>query len=87
VRSYYHLVPLVCYYYSVGYMSDSVDYSSSSLLECFTDVGVFPCFYRLTGKHLALLTNVVSRFKSFSEAPRLAQKCGIGKSVSPVRTL
>jgi hypothetical protein len=26
----------------VGYLSDSVDYSRSSLLECFTDVGVFP---------------------------------------------
>jgi hypothetical protein len=42
VHSYYHLVPLVCYYCSVGYLSDSVDYSISSLLECFTSVGVFP---------------------------------------------
>jgi hypothetical protein len=28
---------------SVGYLSDSVDYSSSSKLECFTDIGVFSC--------------------------------------------
>jgi hypothetical protein len=28
------------------------------------------------GKHLALLVDVVSRFKSFSEAPHLAWKCG-----------
>jgi hypothetical protein len=27
---YYHLVPLVCCYCSVGYLSDSVDYSHSS---------------------------------------------------------
>jgi hypothetical protein len=27
----------------VGYLPDSVDYSRSSLLEWFTDVGVFPC--------------------------------------------
>jgi hypothetical protein len=43
VHIYNHLVPLVCCYYSVGYLSDTVDYSSSLQLECFTDVGVFPC--------------------------------------------
>jgi hypothetical protein len=43
VHSYYHLVPLICCYCSVGYLSDSVDYSSSSLFECLTDVGVPPC--------------------------------------------
>jgi hypothetical protein len=43
MHSYYHLVPLVCCYCSMGYPSDSVDYSSSSYLECFTDVDVFPC--------------------------------------------
>jgi hypothetical protein len=42
VHSYYHLVPLICCYFSVGYLSDSVDYSRSSLLEWFTDVGLFP---------------------------------------------
>jgi hypothetical protein len=36
----------------------------------------FLVFYRLKEKHLALLMDVVSRFKSFSEAPRLARKCG-----------
>jgi hypothetical protein len=42
VHSYYHLVPLVCCYCFVGYLSDSIDYSRSSYLEWFTDVGVFP---------------------------------------------
>jgi hypothetical protein len=42
VHSYNDLVPLVYCYYSMGYLSDLVDYSRSSLLECFTDVGVFP---------------------------------------------
>jgi hypothetical protein len=37
----------------------------------------FLVFHRLMGKHLALLANLVSGFKSFSEAPRLARKCGI----------
>jgi hypothetical protein len=43
VHSYYHLVPIVCCYYSMGYLSEYVDYSRSSLLEWFPDVGVFPC--------------------------------------------
>jgi hypothetical protein len=43
VQSYYHFVPLFCCYCCIFYLSDSVDYSSSSYLECFTDVGVFPC--------------------------------------------
>jgi hypothetical protein len=42
MHSYYHLVPLVCSYCSVGYLSDSVDYSRSLYLEWFPDVGVFP---------------------------------------------
>jgi hypothetical protein len=36
---------------------------------------------------LALLANVVFRFKSFSEAARLAQKCGTRRSDIPVRAL
>jgi hypothetical protein len=36
----------------------------------------FPIFYWLMGKHLALLADVVSGFRSFSEAPHLAWKCG-----------
>jgi hypothetical protein len=43
MHSYYHLAPPVCCYFSVGYLSDSVDYSLSSYLEWFTNVGVFPC--------------------------------------------
>jgi hypothetical protein len=41
VHSYYHLVPLVCCNCPVGYLSDLVDYSHSSYLEWFTDVGMF----------------------------------------------
>jgi hypothetical protein len=33
----------------------------------------FLVFYRLTGKHLALIADMVSGFKSFNEAPRLAR--------------
>jgi hypothetical protein len=50
VHSYYHLVPLVCCYSSVGYLSDSVDYSYSSWLESFTDVGVFPYILSADGE-------------------------------------
>jgi hypothetical protein len=47
----------------------------------------FLVFYRLTGKHLALLADIVSGFKSFSGAPRLARKCGTHRSDSPIRDL
>jgi hypothetical protein len=47
----------------------------------------FLVFYEPTGKHLALLVNAVSWFKSFSESPCLAQKCGTRGSDSPVRAL
>jgi hypothetical protein len=40
----------------------------------------FLVFYRLMEKHLALLVDVVSRFKFFSEALLLAQKCGTRRS-------
>jgi hypothetical protein len=43
MHSYYHLVSLVCCYCLLGYLSDSADYSSSLLLECFTKIDVFPC--------------------------------------------
>jgi hypothetical protein len=36
----------------------------------------FVVFHWLTRKHLALLADVVSEFKSFSEASHLAWKCG-----------
>jgi hypothetical protein len=48
---------------------------------------VFSHFYQPTGKHLALLTDVVSGFKSFSEAPCLTQKCGTYRSEGPIRAL
>jgi hypothetical protein len=47
----------------------------------------FLVFYWLTGKHLALLADVVSGFKSFSEAPRLAWKCGTYRSDRPIGAL
>jgi hypothetical protein len=47
----------------------------------------FLVFYRPTGKYLALLMDMVSGFKSFSEAPCLARKCGTHRSDSPVRAL
>jgi hypothetical protein len=47
----------------------------------------FLVFDRLTGMHLALLADMVSRFKSFSEAPHLAWKCGTHKSDNPIRAL
>jgi hypothetical protein len=50
VHSYYHFVSLICCYCSMGYLSDSVDYSNSSYLECFTDVGVFPCISLADGE-------------------------------------
>jgi hypothetical protein len=57
--------------------------SSSGLptLVCFL------ILHQLTRKHLALLTDVVFGFKSFSEAPRRARKCGTRRSDSPVRAL
>jgi hypothetical protein len=50
MHSYYHLIHLICCYCSLGYLSDSVDYSSFSYLECFTDVGVLPCILSADGK-------------------------------------
>jgi hypothetical protein len=50
MHSHYYLVPLICCYCYVGYLSDSVDYSSSSQLECFTDIGVFPCTLSADGE-------------------------------------
>jgi hypothetical protein len=59
-------------------------------LKCahsYCHVVCFLVFYCPTGKHLALLADVVFGFKSFSEAPRLARKCGTHKSDSPIRAL
>jgi hypothetical protein len=87
MHSYYHLVPHVCCCCLVGYLSDSADTlaprssSGLSMLVCFL------VFHRLMRKHLALLTDVVSGFKSFSEAQCLARKCGTRRTDSPVKAL
>jgi hypothetical protein len=47
----------------------------------------FLVFYWSMGKHLALLTDVMSKFNSFTEAPRLARKCHTRRSDSHVRAL
>jgi uncharacterized BrkB/YihY/UPF0761 family membrane protein len=57
--------------------------SSSALLTLVC----FLVLHWLMGKHLGLLADVVSMFKSFSEAPCLTQKCGTCRSDSPVRAL
>jgi hypothetical protein len=54
MHSYYHLVPLVCCYCSVGYLSDSIDYSRSSSLEWFTNIGVFPYISLADGEAFGL---------------------------------
>jgi hypothetical protein len=87
VHSYYHLVPLVCFRCSVGYLSDLVDYSSPRSSSALPTLVCFLVFYQPTGKHLALVANTVSEFKSFSEAPCLARKCGTRRSDSPIRAL
>jgi hypothetical protein len=78
VHSYYHLVPLVLSYCFVGYLSDLIDHSHYS---------AFLVFHRLTRKHLVILVDMVSGCITFSEAPRLARKCGTQRSDSPVRAL
>jgi hypothetical protein len=47
----------------------------------------FLVFYRLMVKHLALLADVASGFKSFSEAPHLAWKYRTHRSDGRVRAL
>jgi hypothetical protein len=85
--SYYHLVSLACCYYSVGYLSNSVDYSSSSQLECFTNVRVFPCILSADGETFGFTRGRDVWVYIFSEAPRLARKCGTRRSDSHVRAL
>jgi hypothetical protein len=87
MHSYYHLVPLVHCYCSVGYLSDSIDYSHPRSSSGLPTLVCFLVFNRLTRKYLALLVDVVSRFKSFSEAPCLARKCGTHRSDSSVSAL
>jgi hypothetical protein len=55
--------------------------SGLPMLVCFL------IFHRPTRKQLALLADLVSGFKSFSEAPCLTQMCGTHRSDSPFRAL
>jgi hypothetical protein len=52
--------------------------SALLMLVCFL------IFYRLMGNHLGLLADVVSGFKSLSDAPCLVWKCGTRRSDSHV---
>jgi hypothetical protein len=47
----------------------------------------FLVFHWPTRKHLSLLVDVVSGFKFFREASRLARKRGTRRSDSPIRAL
>jgi hypothetical protein len=47
----------------------------------------FLVLHRLAGNYLTLLTDVVSGFKSFSEALHLVWKCSTRRSDSHVRAL
>jgi hypothetical protein len=53
MHSYYHLVPLVLSYYSVGYLSESIGHSRYSYLEWVTGVGVFPRISSADGEILS----------------------------------
>jgi hypothetical protein len=57
--------------------------SSSALLTLVC----FRVFHQPMRKHLALLADVVTGFKSFTEALCLAWKCGTSRSDSPIRAL
>jgi hypothetical protein len=47
----------------------------------------FLIFHRPTREHLVILTDVVFGCITFSEASRLAQKCGTRRSDNPVKAL
>jgi hypothetical protein len=87
MHSYYHLVPLVLSYCSVGYLSDSIDHCRYLSLSDLLTLVCFLVFHRLTRKHLVILTDVVSRCIAFSEAPRLGWKCGTRRSDNPIKAL
>jgi hypothetical protein len=87
MHSYYHLVPLVYCYCSVVYLSSRQIIPTPHSLSGLPTLVCFLVYHRLTRKYLALLMDVVLRFKSFSEAPRLVQKCGTRRSDSPVWAL
>jgi hypothetical protein len=76
---------VILYIYSTCWCMKSVFYecqqSDLPQLVCFL------VFRWLTRKHLVILADVVSECITFSEAPRLARKCGTHRSDSPVRAL
>jgi hypothetical protein len=62
------------------------------LLSLLVARAIYQCWYVSSyfigmRKHLALLTDVVSGFKSFSETPCLVWKCGTNMSDSHARAL
>jgi hypothetical protein len=84
VHGYYHLfVVIVVWVICLTRWITLAPRSSSA----FPTLVCFLVFYRLTGKHLTLLTNMVSKFKSYSEAPHLEPTCGTHWSDSPIRAL
>jgi hypothetical protein len=88
VHSYYHFVPLVLSYCSMGDLSDSIGHSRINLSS--SDVPTLMCFlvfHWLMRKHLFILADVMSGRITFSEAQRFAWKCSTHRSDSPVRAL
>jgi hypothetical protein len=73
--------------HTIIHLEHHIDQHDLELEERAAKLVYYHVFCRLTGKHLPLLADVVSGFKSFSEAPRLARKCGTHKSGSPVSAM
>jgi hypothetical protein len=59
VDSYYHLVPLVCCYCCVGYLSNLVHYIAPRSSSALPMLVSFHVFYQSMGKHLSLLADLV----------------------------
>jgi hypothetical protein len=88
VHSYYHFVPLVLSYCSMGDLSDSIGHSRINLSS--SDLPTLVCFlifHWLMRKHLFILADMMSWCITFSEAQRLARKCSTRRSDSLVRAL
>jgi hypothetical protein len=87
MHSYYHLIPLVLSYCYVCYLSDSVGHCRYLYLEWVTDVGVFPRMSSADEETLGYTRGRGVQLYYFSEAPRLARKCGTHRSDRHVRAL
>jgi hypothetical protein len=74
---------LISYIHLISWDMKSAFYEHQHLLMLVC----FLVFHLLMREHFVLLTDMVSGFISFSEAPRLAWKCGTHRSDSPVRDL